>query len=102
MQTDISCYLSEHQLTIRVAGHFTFQAHHQFRKSFQDLLNEQITTVTLDFAGLDYIDSSALGMLLTLRSASENPPRQVRIINSTPKVKAILKMANFERLFEIA
>ncbi|WP_371325119.1 STAS domain-containing protein [Dechloromonas sp. ZY10] len=102
MKIDISSQVSNHQLTIRIAGHFTFLAHGEFRKSFQGLLNEQIAEVTLDFAGLDYIDSSALGLLLTLRAAAEKLPRKIRIINSPPKVKGILKIANFERLFDIA
>lgn len=50
MQIDISSHIGNHQLTIRIAGKFTFQAHNEFRKSLHGLLSEQIAVVTLDFA----------------------------------------------------
>ena len=56
---------------------------------------------TVDLAGTDYLDSSALGMLLLLREHAGGEGAAIQIINASPDVKKILDVANFGKLFDI-
>jgi anti-anti-sigma factor len=56
----------------------------------------------VDLSGTDYLDSSALGMLLLLREHAGGEGSKIDIVNSSPDVKKILDVANFGKLFEIS
>jgi anti-anti-sigma factor len=51
--------------------------------------------------GTDYIDSSALGMLLLLREHAGNDKADITISGCKDEIRKILSIANFERLFNI-
>ncbi|MBF0186225.1 MAG: STAS domain-containing protein, partial [Magnetococcales bacterium] len=70
MATSISVARTNHSLTISVKGKFSFEAHHQFRNAYHnedEKAQYRITHYIVDLSETDYIDSSALGMLLLLR-----------------------------------
>ncbi len=81
--------------TLKVPQRFTFNDHKVFRSLTQDVA--QLTTVIVDFLHCDYLDSSALGMLLMLRDRA----REVVLINATGDVSTVLDIANFAKLFAI-
>ncbi len=87
-------------VTIKVSGRFDFNLHREFR-SATELGKGQDVKYVLDFSGTEYIDSSALGMLLLLRERAGGENAQIRIINCSPTVRKILSTANFQKLFKI-
>ncbi len=86
-------------LTIEVTGRFEFPDHEAFRKAYAELPAE--TPVVVDFRLAEYMDSSALGMLLLLRRRAEEGGARVRLVNVPPPIRRILDIARFETLFEI-
>jgi anti-anti-sigma factor len=52
-------------------------------------------------SNVEYLDSSALGMMLLMRERAEIAGKKIVINGVSPFVVAILKTANFEKLFEI-
>jgi anti-anti-sigma factor len=50
---------------------------------------------------VDYLDSSALGMLLMLRDKAKGAAREVVLTKCTGAVKQVLDIANFGKLFRI-
>lgn len=88
--------------TLRMAGRFDLDTHREFNKAHVPLLSSgKIDTLTLDLFGVDYIDSSALGMLLRLNGAAEKNNVSITIRNCQPMVLQVLKMANFHRMFKL-
>ncbi len=81
--------------TIKIAGRFDFSQHNDFRTAFEKAPGD-VKSFTVDLSGTDYMDSSALGMLLVLRDRVED---KVKIVNARPTVKKILEIANFDKLF---
>ena len=55
-----------------------------------------------DLTEFDYIDSSALGMLLVLREHSGGEMARIEITHCRPEVHKILLSAHFDRLFSIS
>ena len=90
------------QAVVRLSGRFEFSAHREFREVMDTALqNKELETVTVDLADVDYIDSSALGMLLMLREKANQAKKGLALANPRGIVKQALDIAHFERLFSI-
>ncbi len=88
------------QVTIAVAGKFDFQLYDEFRASYADTAGSGVRYV-VDLAETEYLDSSALGMLLLLREHAGGEASDIEISQASPEVKKILDVANFGKLFKI-
>lgn len=85
-------------LTIKVSGRFDFGVHQGFRKAIE-LTPQNMRAVVVDLQFTEYMDSSALGMLLVLRDRVNNAQKSVKLLNPKPDVRKILEIANFDKLF---
>ena len=88
-------------VTIKVNGRFDFSLHNEFRKSYKDIdmANGQFI---VDLKDTDYLDSSALGMLLLLREHADKCTSKVKITNISNDIREILNIASFDRLFVLS
>lgn len=87
-------------LYIRVAGRFDFSAHKEFRDATNQVV-AGIKKIEVDLSGTDYLDSSALGMLLLLRDKVSGDRNAISIKGARAEVKKILEIANFDKLFTL-
>lgn len=88
--------------TISLNGRFDFNTHRDFRAAYEPLVTDADTrSVTVDFQGVDYLDSSALGMLLMLRDKLGGAGKEVTLSGVKGGVKQVLDIANFAKLFNI-
>lgn len=87
-------------LTIEVRGRFDFGSHTSFRTAYESVAVRPKRYV-IDLALTQYLDSSALGMLLLLREHAGGDNAKIKLIHCQPDVKKILTIANFDKLFQI-
>ncbi len=87
-------------LTIHISGRFDFSSHQEFRKAYESVKQTDLEYV-IDMEDAEYLDSSALGMLLLMREHAGGDQANIRIINCRPQIKNILKVANFAKLFRV-
>ncbi len=87
-------------LTLHVSGRFDFSQHKQFRESYRDHSSE--INYIVDLAKTDYIDSSALGMLLLLREHAGSKDGHVILQGGGAEVIKVLELSNFNRLFKVS
>lgn len=87
---------------IGLRGRFDFSAHRSFREAYEALLQEaSVSVIEVDLSAVEYMDSSALGMLLMLRDRSKAVGKAVKLKHPNPTVAQILDIANFQKLFQI-
>ena len=86
---------------ISLRGKFGFAEHRAFRKAVKEMLTAPCTTLEIDFAGVDYLDSSALGCLLLSREEATQAGKEIALVNCHGTVRQVLDIANFQRLFAI-
>jgi anti-sigma B factor antagonist len=55
----------------------------------------------VDFAGLDYISSAGLGVLLKTQKRAMQSGRGLRLINVNRHIHDIFRYAGFDKIFEI-
>lgn len=88
------------ELTITVQGRFDFSTLQQFRNAYEKITPKPKAYV-IDLKDSEYLDSSALGMLLALRDYAGGDDANVRIINSNMDVKKILVITKLDELFKV-
>ena len=89
--------------TIKLNGRFDFNTHRDFRAAYEPLIVDvAVKAVAVDFTAVDYLDSSALGMLLMLRDQMGGVNKDVMLTGVQGNVKQVLDIANFGKLFRIA
>jgi len=88
------------ELEIKIHGRFDFSTHQEFRKSFQDVDAENFKFI-VDLSNAEYMDSSALGMLLLLRERAGGDSANVRLTGCSQEILQILNVSNFGSLFKI-
>jgi anti-anti-sigma factor len=88
--------------TLGLQGRFDFNSHRDFREATESALADAaVTVLNVDLALVEYLDSSALGMLLMLRDKIKASNRRVALVNCRGPVKQVLEIANFAKLFEV-
>lgn len=88
---------------IRLDGRFVFTSHTVFREAYERVLARSETRVIqLDMGQVEYLDSSALGMMLLLKDKSEAMGKNTQIRGARGVVRQVLEVANFHRIFDMA
>ena len=88
-------------LTIKITERFDFSMQQDFRSAYKSS-SDNISDITLDLSHADYMDSSALGMLLLLREHAGNEQASIQLTGCQPTIRQILAISNFEKLFDIS
>jgi anti-anti-sigma factor len=87
---------------LNLNGRFDFHSHRDFRSAYEALLEDaSVREIQINFRQVDYLDSSALGMLLLLREKAEAAGKGVALVDLHGMVKQVLEIANFGKLFTV-
>ncbi len=88
------------EVTIKVDGRFDFSAHQTFRDAYSKS-DPSTARFVIDMTHADYIDSSALGMLLLLRQRAGGDNARIRLFGCGSEVRKIFEISRFDRLFQM-
>lgn len=90
------------EVVLSLSGRFDFNAHRDFRNGYEAALqNGSVKTLNLNMEKVDYLDSSALGMLLLLNEKAKTANMEVVISSCPANIRKIIEVANFSRIFRI-
>lgn len=96
---EINIVEAESGATIALKGRFDFQAQQEFRRSVDQVLKTGKNQLTVDLSEVNFIDSSALGMLLMARESCEKTGGRVVLHHPQDYVSKILRLCQFDQLF---
>ncbi len=88
------------EVVIEINGRFDFSLQKEFRDAYQK--HDGGLSYRVNLENTEYMDSSALGMLLLLREHAGNVTHRIRLVGANRAVRKILDVANFDKLFAIA
>lgn len=87
---------------VKLSCRFDFNCIREFRDLYEPLLSDSgISAIEINMGGVEYIDSTALGMLLTLRDKAKLVRKEIVIGDCKGFPLEVLEVANFDKLFEM-
>jgi len=87
-------------VTVSIAGRFDYRLYQPLDDLFSKAYKWN-NTICIDLSETEYLDSSALGLLLILREKVD-PDTTIKLKNPAPNVGRTLVTANFDKLFVIS
>ena len=88
------------EVTIKLNSCFDVSGYELFKSICTENMTENNHFV-VDFENTEFMDSSALGMLLLLREHTRGDKSRVTFINVKKSARKILEIAQFHQLFNI-
>ncbi|WP_249344623.1 STAS domain-containing protein [Marinomonas sp. CT5] len=97
----ISVQINDSQkiVTITIIGSFDFSLFNDFRAAYSDL-SEVYNIYIIDMQMVEYLDSAALGMLLSMRNAIDTES-EIQLKGANDFIKNILMISRFDKRFNI-
>lgn len=93
--------LANDTCTFTLSGKFVFLDHQAFRPIVDIVKKAEVPNVKLDLAGLEFVDSAALGMFLVVRDEAKKNNINLTLANPTGHVQKMFTLSNFSSLFNI-
>ncbi|MBI3481159.1 MAG: STAS domain-containing protein [Nitrosomonadales bacterium] len=98
----ISTLVKDSTARLAMSGRFDFHVHREFKDAYTPVLeNAAVREIEVEMSNVDYLDSSALGMLMLLNERAKATNKSVTLLNSSDVVSQVLEVANFGKIFNI-
>lgn len=87
---------------LNLLGALDMHAHVEFTTAWEAVVQRpEVSALVLDFAEVEYVDSSGLGMLLILHRAAAARRIPITLRGCRPHFMRVLRASNFTQLFRI-
>jgi len=89
---------------LQLPNRFDFQHHVVFTAAYEQALSDKnVSDLQLDFSRVDYLDSSALGMMVLLAKKARDSDTVIKleVIGADGAALDILEMANMSKFYQI-
>ena len=100
MSITVSTSKTNNDIVITVSDRFDFSQYSVFHECYRHQ-NDAGTVFRINLRKADYMDSSALGMLLLIKEHADNIKGKVIIEKPNDTINKILEIAQFHQLMEI-
>jgi HptB-dependent secretion and biofilm anti anti-sigma factor len=83
-------------------GVFDFSVQNDVREIINETLGrEEIKNIIVDMAGVSFMDSSAIGLLLLLNDKAQADGKSVKVINCRDTIREIFSIGGFDSILTI-
>lgn len=101
MPSFVTSSFQDNHLSIHVEGRFDFTILHDFRKTYSLEAQEVIKTVSIDLSRSEHMDSSGMGLLITLKKELGLDDGVIELINCREHIKEALLAARLDSFFKV-
>lgn len=98
---DIILHQEQQGWRVLLKGSFTFNDTQGFRDLLNAITESPPEELIIDIAHVEYIDSSALGMLLLLKETTDRHQIHLMIAGASGQVLKVFAMSRFEEIFDL-
>jgi anti-anti-sigma factor len=89
------------ELRIFLSGRLTFNDHGKVRAMIQEMVQSRATRQILMISGLEFVDSSGLGMILVAREEVIQRKKNLVLRGAQGQVKRVLTVAQLGKVIDI-
>ena len=88
-------------LFIKIDGVFSFELNRQFSDTYRSA-PESVERFVIDFSQVEYVDSSALGILLVMKkTGEEHGVNEFSLINCRQNIADVMLVCHFDDIFNL-
>ncbi|MEX2215912.1 MAG: STAS domain-containing protein [Phycisphaeraceae bacterium] len=88
-------------MIVRVKGDIDFSRSPELRQGLLGALRDGLDRIIVDLAGVQYMDSSGVAVLVELLQTQRKRSQKLVLCNMQPKVKGIFEIARLHLVFTI-
>ena len=81
----------------KLVGEVDISNAHIFKKQLETALEEKRQNITIDLAGLTYIDSTGLGVIIGVYGSIHKDGYTIKLINPRESVKKLLRISGLDQ-----
>ena len=89
----------DEKTVVAVTGELDSVTSEEFQKELTPLMGKEGLKVEMDMAGVDYIASKGLRVILALAQSIMPSGGKLTVVNLTPAVRMVFDMSGFSRMF---
>jgi anti-sigma B factor antagonist len=94
--------ISGEQATLSLSGKITFENSGELRNRVKAILSEfPLKHLSFDLAGVRFVDSSGLGLLVSIKNTMVKRDGSFKIDNAAETVRNIMNQTGLDKYFEI-
>lgn len=86
---------------IKVKGDIEMMSIKEFKEKLLSIGEEKDVDIVLDLSGVDYIDSSGVGVLISLNKVQKKKGKKLELTKVSPKVLNVLKLSSLSEVFNL-
>lgn len=98
---DIDIRDKDSTVEIVVNGDIEMMSIKDFKQKLLDVGQNRDVDIDLDLSNVDYIDSSGVGVLISLLKLQKKKGKLLNISKVSPKVLNVLKLSSLSEVFEL-
>jgi anti-anti-sigma factor len=85
---------------IVLSGKLDYSTQEEFRSATEQALsNRQVSEIQVDFAAVDFLDSSVIRAMLILQKEADGNGKQLVLSNCNPGLREVFEIGGFDRMF---
>ena len=96
---EIDIQESQDKVTAVISGDIEMMIIKEFKTRLLDIGNNTDKDIDIDLSNVDYIDSSGIGVLITLLKLQKGKGKELKINKISPRVMDILKLSSLSEVF---
>ncbi|MCK8816592.1 STAS domain-containing protein [Natroniella sulfidigena] len=97
----VNCRESDNNLFVELEGEFDLHTADYFKKKVSEQLTTEICNLILDLDGIEFIDSSGLGAILSIYKKLNQQGGKVGVVNITSQVERIFEVSGLLKIIDI-
>ncbi len=86
---------------IKVKGDIEMMSIKEFKEKLLAVGEENDVDIALDLSEVDYIDSSGVGVLISLNKLQKKKGKKLELVKVSPKVLNVLKLSSLAEVFNL-
>lgn len=102
MPTVVTSSQQGSHLNITIAGRFDFSILQDFRNAYTLDIEYPINAISIDLSRSEHMDSSGMGLLLTLKKELQLDTGCIELINCRPHIRDALLAARLDHFFKVS
>jgi anti-sigma B factor antagonist len=98
---EISIQKNTDLVTVSIVGDIEMMSIKDFKNQLLDIGQNEEKDIGLDLSKVNYIDSSGVGVLISLLKLQKNKGKNLKILKISPKVLNVLKLSSLSDIFNL-